>query len=80
MAPEGREEALSAAEARLLALLAVLRAEAPRPEDSLTEAIMRSARWQYALRATARLVGDLVAILADGLALFLGLERRGGDR
>jgi hypothetical protein len=57
-----------------------LRAEAPRAEDSLTEAIMRSARWQYALRATVRLVSDLVAILADGLALFLGLERRGGDR
>lgn len=72
----GESELLSPAEARLVALLELLRLEAPRAEDSLTERVMRTARWQYALRGTLRLLSEIVAALTEGLALVFGLREQ----
>lgn len=64
-----------AAEERLLALLAVVAAEAPRAEDSAAERIMRTARWQYAVRGTLVFLSELTTTLVDGALLLLGLRR-----
>lgn len=72
-----REAPSSGAEERLLVLLALLRAEAPRSDDSLTDAVMRTARWQYALRGAVALLNDLAAALLDGALLIFGARRPG---
>lgn len=70
-----RPEQTTAAEERLLALLEPVRAEVPRSEESLIEAVMRTARWQYALRGAIWLLNDLAEALLAGVLLAFGAAR-----
>ncbi len=65
------DEDLSPAEERLLRLLLLLQAETRRLDASLTDAVMRRARWQYAARGVARAIGTLAGAIVDGLGLVL---------
>lgn len=71
---DGRHAADGAlAEEQLVALLALLRAESsPALDESTIQAIMRTARWQYALRGVLRITGLLAAAVGDGLGVLLG--------
>jgi hypothetical protein len=65
-----------ASEARVAEYLGELREEPPAPDDHLTRSIVRTARWQEAVRTPVRAVAALTSALGDGLALALGLRRR----
>jgi hypothetical protein len=69
-----REEELTPAEERLLALLTLLRAEAPRSDPALTHAVMRTARWQLVLQGVFRAVGGFATVTVDALAAILGMR------
>ena len=68
-------EPVSPAHERLATLLLFLRADAPRPSDELGEAIMRSIRRTHVLRSALAAVQDVLAALAEALAVVLGLRR-----
>ena len=70
------EDPAGPAEAKLAEHLALLRAEAPRPGTALTHRVVRTARWQRALRSPLRVVGMIAAGIADGAAALLGFRRR----
>ncbi len=72
------DEDLTPAEERLLALLTLLRAEAPRSDRALTEAVIRTARWQLVLLGVFRAVGGFATATVDTLAAILGI--RAGSR
>lgn len=79
MNDEERGEELTPAEARLVRLLAVLRAEAP-DGSALARAVLRTARWQLVVRGLARTVADLAFAVANGVAVLFGFgpgSRRG---
>ena len=69
-----REDELTAAEERLLALLTLLRAEAPRSDRALTQAVMRTAQWQLVLQSVFRAVGGFAGVTVDALAAILGVR------
>ena len=71
----GDESTPGAAEERLMVLLEVLRADAARPDESIDERVMRTARWQYLVRGVLSVLNDLAALLVDGVVLMLGLRR-----
>jgi hypothetical protein len=71
----GGESTTGAAEERLMVLLEVLRADATRPDESIDERVMRTARWQYLVRGVLSVLNDLAALLVDGVILMLGLRR-----
>jgi hypothetical protein len=73
-----RDEELTPAEERLLALLTLLRADAPRSDRALTHAVIRTARWQLVLHGVFRAVGGFAAVTVDALVAILGI--RGGPR
>jgi len=77
VADRGGPERLSASDERAMVLLALLQAEAPRPAGSLSEAVMRTARWQYALRGTLGLLDDVSGALLEGALLVCGLRGTG---
>ncbi len=64
------------AEARLLELMAPLRAERPSGDPGMALAVVSRARWQTQLRGALRLAGQLVASVADAASLLLGRGRR----
>jgi hypothetical protein len=70
----GPEENLTPAEERLLTLLTLLRAEAPRSDRALTEAVVRTARVQLVLRTVFRAVGGFAFVAVDALAAILGIR------
>lgn len=70
-------EDMSPAEARLQRHLELLRHEVLPSLRPLTETIVRTARWQRAVRAPLAAVGSLGGALADGLRLLLSRGRRG---
>ena len=72
------EEELTPAEERLVRLLLLLAAEAPRNGASLPETVVRTARWQLALRGVMQAIGDVGFALVEGLSLLLGV--RNGSR
>ena len=74
MTDAARDEA---AEARVATLLAELRSPAAAGEPVPPEPIVRTARWQRALRGPLRAGAFTAAALVDGLGLLLGI-RRGG--
>ena len=67
-------------EDRVIALLMLLRADPPRASDSLTLAILRSARWQSVLRRLLESTGAFAGSLVTGVDLLLGLRRDPGRR
>lgn len=71
---EPREDA-SPAEAGLRRHLGTLREDAPDPDRSLTEKVVRRARWQRAIRGPLRAAGVLAAAVADGIRGAVGARR-----
>ena len=71
-----REDDLTAAEERLLALLTLLRTEVPRSDRALTEAVMRTAHWQLVLQGVFRAVGGFAGVTVDALVAILGIRTR----
>lgn len=69
-------ETLSPAEQRVRALLGLLRAEPPTSSSSLTLAVVRTARWQSAVRGVIRRTGAFAGGLVSGIDLLLGIRRR----
>jgi hypothetical protein len=74
MNDDPRREELSPAEERLLALLTLLRADAPRSDRALTQAVIRTARWQLLLRGVFRALGGFATVTVDALAAVLGIR------
>ena len=60
------------AEERALQLMLLLHEDRPRPSDSIRERIMRTARWQYALRGVLQIVAQLAGALGDLTRLVFG--------
>ena len=73
------DEERTAAEERLLALLALIGAETGRDDPRGVAAMMRQVRWQRELRELMRALGDLAGALAFGVAAILGIPRRSGS-
>ena len=69
-------DGLTPGEQRLLTLLVLLRQEAPRPGEPLTDAILRHARRQILARRALATLGSLVGGILDGALLLLGLGPR----
>ncbi len=67
---------LTPAEARVTDLLHQLAAPAPGPPGTaLVRHVVRTARWQRTVRSALSAAGNVVAAVADGLAVLL--RRRG---
>jgi hypothetical protein len=69
----------TAAERSLAQHLALLRDEPPRPAPALAGRIVRTARWQRAVRAPLRVAGLLAASLTEGVGILLGRRERRGS-
>lgn len=69
------DEPPSAAEERLLALLALLRAEPRHLDGTVTGSVMRTLQWQLLARSVARAAARLGGSILDGLALVAGAAR-----
>lgn len=67
MTGDRREPELGRAGRRLLELLPLLvdDPDAPAPPD--TKRVMRSVRWERALRIAAQAIGNIAFVIADGL-------------
>lgn len=65
-------DATDPAEERALQLMLLLHEDRPRPSDTLRERIMRTARWQYALRGVLHVLAQLAGALGDLTRLVLG--------
>lgn len=64
------------AEQRVAEFLRELAADAPVASDQLSSAVVHAARWQRAVRTPMRAAGGLVAAVADGVTLLLGVRKR----
>lgn len=60
---------LTPAERRLTEHLELLRASPPAPAPDLVTRVIRSVRWQRAIRGPLVLIGAVAAAIADGLGL-----------
>ena len=70
------DEPVTSAEERLLRLLSTLERE-DGADASLTQRVMRSVRWQHAVRGVVVMGGTLAGAVGDGLAVLLGIGMRG---
>lgn len=71
---------MTPAERRLLELVGALRGQTPEPGADLGARVVRTARWQHAVRAPLAAIGRLAGTVADGLALIAGAGGRRGTR
>ena len=71
---------LTPSEERVRALLGQLKDGEPTTSRSLTVSILRTARWQSALRRVLRNTGAFAGGLVTGLDVLLGLRRRPGGK
>jgi hypothetical protein len=65
-------DALSPAEQRVAALLALLRSDLVRTQPGLVAAIMRRVRWQQLVREVVSTLGNFASSVANGVTVFLG--------
>jgi hypothetical protein len=75
MSDEPGRDAATPAERRLLDHLDDLRADRPTPGTGLVPAVVRSARWQRAVRPYALSFGRLVGAIGAGIRLLAGRQR-----
>lgn len=75
MSDERGRDAATPAERRLLDYLDALRADRPTPGTGLVPAVVRSARWQRAVRPYALSFGRLVDAIGVGIGLLAGRQR-----
>ncbi len=69
------DQRLNPAERRLAEHLELLRAGGPEPGGDLASRIVRSARWQRAVREPLRVAGMIASSLLSGLGTLLGGRR-----
>ena len=74
------DDALTPAEQRLAALLALLRSDLVRSRPGLVTAIMRQVRWQRVVRDVLGALGTLASSVTEGLVLLLGRSSDGRGR
>jgi len=67
--PETEQDAPDPAEARLVALLALLRMEPARSDPALALAIVRRARWEWRVRHATQTLAGFAAALGGGLLI-----------
>ena len=73
------DDVATSAEERLLRLLASLERE-DGAGAGLTGRVMRSVRWQHAVRGVFGAIGAVAGAVAEGLVVFVGIRRgRGGE-
>jgi hypothetical protein len=72
MNPDGEADATSPAEERLLRHLRTLREHPPESDRALAAAIIRTARWQAAVRPFAQAAGRLIAGMGDSARIMAG--------
>lgn len=70
------EDELTPAERRLVALLALVRVDAPRTSPAFTRAVMRTVRWQSAAREALSALANLAAAVVGGAGVLLPRGRR----
>jgi hypothetical protein len=75
MSDDRGRDAATPAERRLLDYLDAVRADRPTPGTGLVPAVVRSARWQRAVRPYALSVGRLVVAVGAGIRLLAGRQR-----
>lgn len=73
--PPGDDDLLPA-ERRVSELLGTLRSDPPRSRADLTRSVVRTARWQAAVKPPLRAVGMLASALYDGAKLLFGTGKR----
>lgn len=78
--PPPDEDDPTPAERAALAHLAVLRGFPAEPPAGLLAGVLRSARWQRAALAPARVAAAIVSAVGASLAVLLGRPARGGRR
>ena len=66
------------AERRLDEHLELLRADRPEPSKELVRRVARTARWQGAVRAPLRVMGNIAGALVDGILRLVSPRRSGG--
>jgi hypothetical protein len=76
MNPDAGPDAASPAEERLLRHLQALREHPPDPATALTDVVLRTARWQAAVRPFALAAGRLVGGMGDSARIMLGRAGR----
>lgn len=67
--PDGPEDQLTPAQQRVAGHLALLRAQPPTPDTSLVRRVMRTTRWQQAVRAPLRVVTMIAGAVLDALGI-----------
>ncbi len=67
MTDDPRGTGLGAAGHRLLELLPLLVEDPDAPSPPETHRVMRSVRWERALRIAAEAIGNIASVVADGL-------------
>jgi hypothetical protein len=72
MNPDGEPDATSPAEERLLHHLRTLREHPPEPDSALAAVVIRTARWQGAVRPFAQAAGRLIAAMGDSARIMAG--------
>jgi uncharacterized membrane protein len=70
---------LTPAERRVREYLSALRLDEVAGPTSLSGAVVRTARWQRAVRTPLHAAGMLAAALADGVRLVLGAQAQRGE-
>lgn len=70
------DEPLTPAERRVAVLVAQLQDDRGDPPERLTERVVRTARWQRAVRGTLVIAGQVIGSLGDGLALLIDQRKR----
>jgi hypothetical protein len=70
------DDDLLPAERRVAELLGALRSDPPRSSTALTRRVVRTARWQAAVKPPLRAVGMLASALYDGAKLLFGDGKR----
>ena len=76
MSELGPSDAPTAAERRLVTLLALLRVDDPPPDNrALRRAVMRAIRWQLLVRRLGTDLGNVVVSMGQGILVLAGLRR-----
>jgi hypothetical protein len=70
------DEPLSAAERRVSELLRGAAEDAPSPRADLADRVVRTARWQHAVRGSLAAGGEVAAFVGIALRVALGERRR----
>jgi hypothetical protein len=74
------DDRLTPAEERLVRLLALVRVHAEVAQTSLQHTVIHRVRWQLLSKHLARAAAEIMAAVADGVALVFGPGSRGKEK